>query len=454
MKYIGLFIIACCCSCKKDWLLVKQDKSLVVPTTLADLQGLMDRDFILNDASRHPATLAQLGTDVTIMPQRVYDNIHNPTITNTYAFRKLIFSPIDGVEFYNTPYRRIFYANAVVGGLTNVVVTPTNRDAYRAVLGTALFTRAYNLWWVAQLFAPAFDAASAASPGIPIRLTSDINASTSRATVQEDYDRILADAAEAAALLPDHTTYRNRPSRATAYALLARTKLSMRDYPAALLYADSSLQLSHDLMDYNLLDSTATYPVNHDYSYSTEVLYSDITTNFFSGGLCAADTTLYRSLDPNDLRKVILFKISPSDGLPHFFGSYQGDYKLFVGMSVAELYLIKAECLARAGNAAGAMGVLNEFLPFRWKTGTFVPYASSDPETALSTVLLERKRELCFQGLRWTDLRRLNLEPGHETTVIHQESDSVFTLPPKSTLYVLPFPDEVIKLTGISQNGR
>src|SRR3981189_1202195 len=86
-----------------------------------------------------------------------------------------------------------------------------------------------------QLFAPVYDSVSSRSlpaMGIPLRLTADVNAPSTRSTVQQTYDQILGDLQQAVVLLPAAVPYanRNRPSRPAAQALLARVYLSMRNY--------------------------------------------------------------------------------------------------------------------------------------------------------------------------------------------------------------------------------
>ena len=68
-----------------------------------------------------------------------------------------------------------------------------------------------------------------------------------------------------------------------------------------------------------------------------------------------------------------------------------------------ELYLIRAECAARANDPVSAMNDVNTLLRKRWRTGSFSGYPVASAQAALDTVLLERRKELPFRGLRWTD---------------------------------------------------
>ncbi|MBN8856731.1 MAG: RagB/SusD family nutrient uptake outer membrane protein, partial [Sphingobacteriales bacterium] len=73
---------------------------------------------------------------------------------------------------------------------------------------------------------------------------------------------------------------------------------------------------------------------------------------------------------------------------------------------------------------------------------------------ALDTILVERRKELPFRGVRWTDLRRLNLE-GRTITLTRVLNGTTYQLPPNSKLYTLPIPPDVIIFNpNMKQNPR
>jgi hypothetical protein len=126
---------------------------------------------------------------------------------------------------------------------------------------------------------------------------------------------------------------------------------------------------------------------------------------------------------------------------------------MFSGIATDEIHLIKSECLARLGKKVDAMQVLNHLLQFRWKAGAFIPLTAADSDEALSIILRERRKELPFRGLRWTDLRRLdkeNLIP----TLTRELDGKQYVLPPGDKRYVLPIPYDIISQTGMPQNPR
>src|SRR5690606_17953343 len=127
------------------------------------------------------------------------------------------------------------------------------------------------------------------------------------------------------------------------------------------------------------------------------------------------DTVIYNSYNIDDLRKQI-FYLPNIDGSFSFRGSYFGGigWLPYCGIAVDEMFLIRAECSARAGMIDSAMSDLNKLLITRWKSvsgvTTYINMTASSSHEALQFILGERKKELIFRGTRWSDLRRLNLE--------------------------------------------
>lgn len=76
----------------------------------------------------------------------------------------------------------------------------------------------------------------------------------------------------------------------------------------------------------------------------------------------------------------------------------------------------------------------------------------------LSYILIERRKELLFRGVRWSDLKRLNREEAFRTTILRKiqfdNVEQVFELHPNDAKYVYPIPQTVVELGVIPQNSR
>ncbi|TKC65194.1 RagB/SusD family nutrient uptake outer membrane protein [Pedobacter hiemivivus] len=363
-------------------------------------------------------------------------------------------------------YNKIYHANLVLEAVQEL-----NGKEQPAVLnnlrGSALFLRAYAFWNLAQLYTKTYDAATAQSdPGIPIDLSSDINDVPGRGTVQETYNRIVQDLTEAAGLMNPVSSLASRPNKAAAQAMLARVYLSMRDYPNALSSANAALTLRNTLINFNTLDKESFSPFRR---FNEEVIFhstlysknGSLEPGYGYEDLAIINPVLISSYATDDLRKIILVKentdVPVPSGTYRFTGNYEGavgSAKLFNGLAVDELYLIRAECYARAGNTGLAMGDLNTLLRSRWAEGTFTDLEATNADNALSIILTERRKELLMRGQRWTDLRRLNKEPRFATTLSRTVQGMTHTLPANDLRYTLLIPQEVVMKSTIPQNQR
>lgn len=440
-------------SCKRSELLdEKPSSNLVIPSTLQDFQALLD---LSSDMNATPS-IGEANADNYYLDLADYNGLSVSAVErNVYLWKPVVFEANITNPSWNLPYKQVFTANVVLEGLEKMTVTATNQTEVNTIKGYALFYRAYAFFNIAQVFAPMYDSATAATDlGIPLRLKSDISEKSVRSTVKETYDQIFSDLDAAAALLPAGVppVYRNRPSKPAVQALLARIYLSMRAYTKAGAAANNCLQLYSTLIDYNNgISQTANLPFTRT---NDETIYQsnmESGSRIFYGaiGVGNLDSNLYKSYAANDLRKVIYFRLV--NNIPRFKGSYSGATFPFSGLAVDEQYLIRAECYARAGNATDAMNDLNTLLRKRL-SGTYVPLTAADAADALAKVLTERRKEMPARQ-RLSDLRRLNKE-GYNIVPKRVLDNQTYTLPVGSPLYVLPIPADVIALTGMQQNPR
>jgi hypothetical protein len=446
-------------ACRKQFLDAKPGTTLVVPTTLTDFQALLDNTGVFGLVP----TLGEASADNYWFPDSTWLGLDTRE-HNAYVWAPDIFGGQGGQPDWNTPYQQVFYANVVLDGLSTIKYNADSVAQWNALEGSAHFLRGFAYFNLAQVFASLYDP-NKDTLGIPLRWHADITPVSKRYTNWQTYQQILNDLDSAEQFLPatQPNSYRNRPNKLAAQALLARVYLSMRNYSMARATADSALKGYSTLIDYNTLNLNKGVPfvlLNPETLYQASFLGSGVQgVTYFSvlvGGFYAntrIDTGLIQSYDSNDLRRVAYYHLKPNDS-SYLKGSYTGSNSPFGGLATDELYLIRAEGAARAGDAASAMSDVNTLLGNRWKTGTFPGYSVASATEALDTVLLERRKELAFRGLRWTDLRRLNAEGVNTITLTRNLFGQTYTLKPNSDLYTLPIPPDVINLSGMPQNPR
>jgi starch-binding outer membrane protein, SusD/RagB family len=416
---------------------------------------LLDVPGLINQTS----SLPQLSCDEYYFIDEAAYQAGQPTELNAYVWNKDLFGGQVARPDWNTPNASVFYANSVITGLKGFKVSPTDQQEYNNILGQAYFVRAFNFFDLVKNFAPPYDDATAATDlGIPLKLSPNVNTLVQRSTVQQSYAQIIADLSNACRLLNPALASQNlnRASKPSAYALFARLYISMRKYPQAELYADSSLALYNTLIDYNTISQTAKTPFTKTNAES--LLYS-----LYAGGYnvpiynspdnTSIDTNLLSLYSVNDLRRPIFFTAA-SAGLIKAKRGYSAGPNVFSGLATDEMYLIKAECAARCQDNQTSLQYLNTLLIKRYLKGTYVPYTTGNTPNALALVLKERRKELVWRaGLRWDDLRRLNKD-GANITLTRVLNGKTYTLPPNSSLYTFPIPDDEIALSGIQQNIR
>jgi len=440
--YLSIFLLLILGACKK-FLDAKSNQSQAIPETLTDLQALLDHYQWLN-YSDGPA--AEISTDDVYLTDA--DLAARPeNERNMYTWqRRNIFVQDSGDWLYN--YRAIYRSNVVLESVLKIDKNPGNASQWDNISGQAYFIRAKNHLRGLYIWGNAYNEQSPNDPGIPLKLTSDFNEPSTRATVAAGYAQVVADLKKAIAMLPLKAVHVMRPSKPAAYGLLARTYWSMRKYDLALSYADSALMLKSDLLDYNLLNAAATYPLTQ---FNAEVMQDSYTSSsVLSNTRAKVNPSLYALYETNDLRKTIFFNDN-KNGTYGFKGSYEGNSNLFSGLAVNEILLIRSECLARMGRLSEALADLNRLLINRYRKNTFIEKTGTDQIKILDEILSERKKELLLRGLRWIDVKRLNLEhAGISFTRTYK--GTVFNLNANSSGFALPIPERVIELADLEQN--
>jgi tetratricopeptide (TPR) repeat protein len=446
---LSAFLMLSMASCEK-FLDKKSNNTLITPITLTDLQALLD-DANNNMNQSRTSRFGAASTDDYFLLDATFDP-RSEVGKNVYLWKNLSYQyPNDWASCYQPVYIAN-YCLEKLGELSKNEGTETERNNIK---GSALFFRAYYFLSLVFDFGKAYDEASSATDlGIALRLSSDFNIPSKRSSVRETYERIINDCLEAESLLPNLAIHPYRPSKASAYGLLARAYLSMRDYGNALKYAKMALLIKNDLLDYNNtsdVNPNASLPFK---PFNKEVVFETSmggNIDVFSTSRALVDSNLYKSYLTNDLRKTVFFQ--PNGLYQRFKGTYStlSNGLIFSGIATDELYLISAECNARLNQVSEAILDLNTLLRKRWKTGSFTDLTTGSQAEALELILLERRKELLFRGLRWIDIKRFNKEGQNMILkrIIHGQT---YTLAPNHNYYALPLPDDIIRQTGMPQN--
>lgn len=451
MKYtyfyiIVLLLVSTSCS---EFLDMKPDQKMAVPKTLEHC------DLLLNDYSTmnmgYPS-LGEIASDDYFLRSEDWNSIYSYDEQQTYIWQAKVMTL--STQWQN-PYRVVYISNQILEVLRDINRN-TDRPSYDRIRGGAHFYRAFAFHQLASVFTlPYQEGTAELELGIPLRLDPAIDYKSVRASLKDTYRQIIADYESAIANLPVVEPFIGRPGKAAAYAGLARVYLDMQDYVRAYNYADSSLQLHSQLIDFKDLDSYNYAPIPR---FNQEVLFPSVSVYSSQLGqtLARVDSGLYNSYELQDYRRAVFFQQNDFDADTYFFkGSYDNtDAYAFVGLTTAEVFLIRAESAARTGKIDEALFSINALARMRYRSDSFVPYIERNPDRLLSLILGERRKELVFRGLRWTDLKRLNLDSRFRMPLVRLIDGVEYRLEPNSLHYGHLIPDLVITESGISQNKR
>lgn len=339
-------------------------------------------------------------------------------------------SSADDDATWNDLYRRINVANIILDEIEGVPhSTDQEQLDYLRVKGETHFLRAQFFFILANLYGkPYAPSTCAADLCVPLKLTSYVeydkekDTQFSRATVKEVYDQIVADLLEAERLLtesPQKTKQLlHRASWQAADLLLSRVYLYMQNYEGAEAKAKAVMDDGQFSM-LGISSFSADSPVLTE--ANGEIIFSQggnkLTPNR-NASLAASvygnpseycvSRELYNLYADEDVRKDSYFGVnSRSDSIN--LNKYQREVKLnavsdALAMRLSEAYLNYAEaCAMQSGKEAQANNALNGLRRQRIKGYTDQTYTGEQLARQISE---ERRKELCFEGQRWFDLRR------------------------------------------------
>lgn len=443
-----LAILACGC---KKFLDEKPTKNQVIPSKLKDAQALLDYSITVNQTDLMSGEVS--ADDYSITDARF--SALTEQMGRMYTWQKgNLYDPV--INEWKRMYDMVHVANMALETLQGIPRTSENGVQWDQIRGQALYLRAHFYFQGAQVWCLGYDRANAdLQPGLPLRLNTNFNEVSVRSTVAQTYGLILQDLTEAERLLPAVAVSPTRPSRQAAHGMLARVYLATGEFAKAGEQASLCLSMPHQLLDFNSLASTAAFPIRQ---LSAEVIYQSraVSLSAVSNATAMISRELYNSYQSNDLRKAVFFRTN-TDGSFGFKGSYEGSSNYFTGLAADEVYLIGAECKARENKIGEAMELLRLLMVKRFRIdpvtrqSTYVLPQISGQQQAIELVLLERRKELLMRGLRWMDIKRLNVQ-GANIGITRTVNGTLYKLEPGSRRFAMSIPDDVIQISGMAQN--
>lgn len=429
-KYIQLLALVCSLglsSCN-GFLDEKPSKSILVPESASEYEALIDSYAVVNLSPIAPLILA----DDYWTAETNWQN-YEAWQQNFYQWSLDPYLPEDISWDYMAMYRKVNIANVVLDKLErNPDWSESDRNRLQ---GKALFWRAHAYFELAVLYLP--------MPGssldtkeylIPMPSSSDLNSIQEMSTSSKVFALIMKDLQDAIPKLLEATEYPTQPSRYAGYALQARIQLYLGNYVGAVESAEKVLNGQYSLLDYQELDSLATYPVSIFNSETIFFTVMGVMSAVTENDVAFIDTLLAKKFGPQDYRSSLLF--SNKHGYTSFKGSYSGNRQLFTGIALDEVYLILIESYTRLGEKLKAVEYLNYICEKRYMN--YVPIAAED--VMLPLVLEERGKSMLFRGQRWADLKRESFNDGIARTLVRKAGGEEVTLVTNPENFLMKIP--------------
>ena len=307
----------------------------------------------------------------------------------------------------------------------------------------ALVMRALCYHWLVQKHAIPYQVDNGDNPGVPI-YTEPTQEGNPRSSVADVYARIDQDIQDAIGFFnetgsPMAQQHISHSNLAVAYGLQARVALTKHDYATAISAADEAIALSGDLFspaDYaeepHALFNDAGQSewmwgvrINDEQSPIYASFTSHMDARFMTyanlGNQALINHELYDGMSETDVRRNLW--VAPEDHIEddEFYMAYNNKKFLAkeVGsmvadehlMRVAEMYLIKAEAAARAGQDGVAQDAINTLVSNRDPEFDGTTATGDD---LIEEIMTHRRIELWGEGFRFFDLKRTDT-PLHRT---------------------------------------
>ena len=420
MKQTGLIVLLISLimvsSCKKSFLDLKPYDSVEAD---AAITNLADMQAALNGVYGNLTSSNLYGRTIPLFGDLAADNVYISSVnSNRYLDFFQIFYTVANVNaqgIWQSAYSTILRANNVIN--SSLEASPDVNQ----LRGEALSVRALMYFELVKFFAKPYTV-DPNGLGVPLILEYNPKVKPPRNTTKEVYTQIEKDLTDAIGLLTKTKTS-GFFTKYAAKALLARMYQFKGDWSNALTTAQDVINNS----GYRILQIDEVVPFwenNTDRNDKLEVLYEvvfDANNNAGNSSLpyfydqsgygdALATESLYSLYSNNDVRKNWFIVGSPTRGanakvVNKYPNAGSVDKDEFKVLRMSEVYLIAAEAAYQTGNEPLARTYLNGVATKR--VAGFTGYTSTGT-ALLDDIMLERRKELAFEGHRYWDLARYN----------------------------------------------
>lgn len=431
------------------------------PTTLADYEA-----FIRDEYTNHRVDI----TGASQLLNDQYVTVASLASNRLYAANYMwdenadrIALKVSDETMYYSSYAGISTFNLIIENALST--TQATEAEQRVVWAEAKVLRAMNYYNLVNFYADTYVASTASTKlSVPLITSANINAPSKQVTIQEMYDFILNDVKEALPYLLKVSQTPLHPNLGAGYAFYSRVYLQMNNYTEALKYADLALAENNKLYDWIGYYNTnkAIIDVPNSYTTTTSPMgYTYVENYTYRHGTYNSLTTensipveRAQRFEAGDAKFISRWKLYTVGAETYYRRTLSGAFN-FGGITTVEVYLIKAECLARAGQIGEALNVLNTVRKTRILPASYQDISTTDQAVALRAIFRTKNNELTNTLIPFADARRLNAEGIYKVSYTKTANGTTYTLASDSHLWTMPFPQGATQNPGngtITQN--
>lgn len=446
--------------CSEDRLIEMPVDQFPIENAITDASSMRS---VLNGVYDHFSGAGAFGADILIFGDLISDNVFITAANTDVAYRNTgnlnWSSDISDFGMLGPLYDGIVLANTVINN-TSVEETQTVLN-YK---GEAKITRAIAYLYLLNYYSPNPTSGMNQEFGVPLNLGAyDPNAQLPRATVAEVYQQVIDDLTSALQMMTNEDPVNKGYLNPTAARLLLSraylTRGQAGDYQKSVEYADQVIN-SAGSSTFDFVDRAGYVQyftgMNVEQSENQPETVWEINMNATPSENTGVNSSLSAFYESTGSKKRFMFTQEFRNTFPttdirrslfNTAGTFaqdeprgvwtrkwirltsEGNFTQNVKvLRMSEVKLNKVEALAKMGNEAAALALLNEFATERG--GTTYTSASID------NILTERRKEFFAEGHRFFDLKRNNL--GFERT--SNCYSLVCSVPANDKIFVIPMP--------------
>lgn len=473
-KYLfATVVLAMACSC--NGFLEYRDKDKVIPQTLDQYNELIAGELLLKGTSATLLTLEFMADDFSsfcvtgssssrrderLLRQNYYIWAKEPQVNDTGD------EMIDPA--WETFYQKILMCNIIERDVLLISTKDSDEVAtQKQMLAEVQCVRAICYYFLANIYGEVYQSAAQADQamGVPINNETSIYTKTyERSTLAEVCKKIEEDLnnAEANFKLGEHKTTIFRPNADLVLLMKSRLYLMMHRYDEVITVCDALLgSTSRMIAPASFVQiSVSSKPFLR--ADNPGILFSwwlrDGLYSSSNDGRYVTSQELVESY-VNDFRADAFF--GPDTYRPRYKMDQRNKWTTYstcmaANFRIEEAYFNKAEAMLKKTPAsyANALSIVNQVRAQRiTAAGNLLTASSAD--AAWTVFKAEKRREFCFEDMRWFDIRRW----GERITRKYQDFNNpneyeTYVLESNSPNYVMSLPFDVIRLNDKIEKAK